>query len=87
MGPDALQNLEAIAAGHHDIEEDGSPVPVDGAFGTALAIMLHRDLKTHRLEVISHELAELSVIVNDEKAHGMPKMATFSALANFLTQS
>jgi len=83
---DAAEDLKAIAARHHDIEDDRRPRLRSGTLSSMLAIVLHFDPEAHGLEVIGHELAELGVVVDDEEAHG-PKMKAFSPAAIALTQS
>jgi len=69
-GADAHEDLEAIDAREHHIENDGVEGLREGALDARKAVVLCLDVVAEGLEVIGNESAELAFIIDDEDAGG-----------------
>jgi hypothetical protein len=66
--PYSPQNVEAVHAGQHYIQHDQQVISIQGAIQTAVAVVSRLDLKTLGLKILSHQAAQLYVVVDYQNA-------------------
>jgi len=68
VGAKSAQNLEAIEAGKHHVEDDGVVTILQSAGQAGGAGVFHRDVIAHRLEIFLHEAAKAYIVFDQQKA-------------------